>query len=574
MPSFNIAIDGPAGAGKSTIAKKVAAQLGFIYVDTGAMYRAMALYLTRQGLSPEQPGLRERIENLCGGAEISIEYQDGEQVVLLNGENVNAFLRTEEVSAMASVSSAVPEVRVQLVALQQKLASERSVVMDGRDIGTVVLPDAQVKVYLTASAEVRARRRYKENLAAAKAGAQKSADDLNPEKIRQDIEERDRRDMTRETSPLRQAEDAVPVDSSDMTIDQVAETILNLAAAALGRPLVYTAPSAGFCFGVEHAVDAVYQEIARRDAAGGADAAVSDAAPAPIHTFGPIIHNETVVEELQRRGVGIINTAEEARRQGGTVIIRSHGVPKETYDALLASGVRVVDTTCPFVKKIHEIVYRESRAGKHIVIIGNHGHAETEGTVGWCVPPEESDGTATQEAGTDREVSQKSGCVGEREAEPATAHDAAKRSNVTVIETEEEARCFDIDRSIPVCVVAQTTFHVSKFEKFVALLKSNGYNIDSNETICSATDERQTQARRLARQADVMIVIGSRGSSNTARLCEICRQECSRTYFIQTVEDLDLKLTGGEKVIGITAGASTPKKIIEEVQSNVRRTDF
>ena len=566
MSSFNIAIDGPAGAGKSTIAKKVAAQLGFIYVDTGAMYRAMALYLTRQGLSPEQSG--RKIGNLCGAAEISIEYRDGEQVVLLNGENVNAFLRTEEVSAMASVSSAVPEVRVRLVALQQKLASEHSVVMDGRDIGTVVLPDAQVKVYLTASAEVRARRRYKENLTAAKAGAQKSADDLNPEKIRQDIEERDRRDMTREISPLRQAEDAVLVDSSDMTIDQVAETILNLAAAALGRPVVYTAPSAGFCFGVEHAVDAVYQEIERRGAADGAGAS------APINTFGPIIHNETVVEELQRKGVGIINTAEEARQQGGTVIIRSHGVPKEIYDALMASGAEVVDTTCPFVKKIHEIVYRESRAGKHIVIIGNHGHAETEGTVGWCVPPEETAETAAREAGADGEGPQDAGQIGRWTTESGAAHDAAKRSNVTVIETVEEARCFDIDRSIPVCVVAQTTFHVSKFEKFVALLKSNGYNIDSNETICSATDERQTQARRLARQADVMIVIGSRGSSNTARLCEICRQECSRTYFIQTVEDLDLKLTGGEKVIGITAGASTPEKIIEEVQSNVRRTDF
>ena len=536
MSFFNIAIDGPAGAGKSTIAKKVAAQLGFIYVDTGAMYRAMALYLTRNGLSPEQPGLKERIEDLCGGAEISIEYRDGEQVVLLNGENVNSLLRTEAVSAMASVSSAVPEVRVRLVALQQKLAAQCDVVMDGRDIGTVVLPNAQVKVYLTASAEVRAQRRYKENLAAAKAGAQKSAEDLDPEKIRQDIEERDRRDMTRETSPLRQAEDAVLVDSSDMTIDRVAETILNLAAAALGRPKVYTAPSAGFCFGVEHAVDAVYQEIARRDAADGACAQAEDAAaseilmpdlpdggraPAPINTFGPIIHNETVVEELQRKGVGIIHTVEEARQQGGTVIIRSHGVSKEAFDALEASGVRVVDTTCPFVKKIHEIVYRESRAGKQIVIIGNHGHAETEGTVGWCVPPEETAGTAAMEAGADGESPQNAGQIGKWTTASGAAHDAAKRSNVTVIETEEEARCFDIDRSIPVCVVAQTTFHVSKFEKFVALLKSNGYNIDSNETICSATDERQTQARRLARQADVMIVIGSRGSSNTARLCEI-----------------------------------------------------
>ena len=554
--TFNIAIDGPAGAGKSTIAKKVARQLGFVYVDTGAMYRAMAVYLTRQGLEPGQARLEDRIRELCWGTDISIVYQSGEQVVILNGENVNPYLRTETVSAMASVSSAVPEVRVRLVALQQKLAAEQNVVMDGRDIGTVVLPEAQVKVYLTASVGVRARRRYKENVLAVKNGAQKSADDLNLEKIRADIADRDHRDMTRGTSPLKQADDAVLIDSSDMTIDAVAETILNLAAAALGRPRVITAASAGFCFGVEHAVDTVYREIAKRDKAG------SDS---PINTYGPIIHNETVVEELRSKGVGIINTVEEAQAQkGGTVIIRSHGVSKETYDGLCAGSAEVVDTTCTYVKRIHDIVHRAGAEGKHVVIIGNHGHAETEGTVGWCVTP--ADSLCGKAAGTPENP--------EKQPENGGSGPGGRRPAVTVIETEEEARNFTCDPDTPVCVVAQTTFNAAKFEKFVALLRANGYNIEANETICSATDERQGQARAIAKIADVMIVIGGLGSSNTARLYEICRQECARTYFIQTVEDLDLQLTGSEKVIGITAGASTPKKIIEEVQSNVRRTDF
>ena len=212
---FNIAIDGPAGAGKSTIAKNVAKELSFIYVDTGAMYRAMALYLHRNGISADDP---EKSAAGCGGADISIQYRDGEQVVLLAGENVNAWLRTEEVSAMASKSSAVPRVRERLLQLQQELAATQNVVMDGRDIGTVVLPDAQVKIYLTASVEVRAKRRYLEQKA--------KGEKVDLKEIEAEIAERDHRDMTREVAPLKLADDAVLVDSSDMTIDEVAQRIL------------------------------------------------------------------------------------------------------------------------------------------------------------------------------------------------------------------------------------------------------------------------------------------------------------------------------------------------------------
>lgn len=213
----NIAIDGPAGAGKSTVAKKVAKELSFVYVDTGAMYRAMALYLLRKGVNREDP---DEIGEACQNAEISIEYQNGEQIVLLDGENVNAHLRTEEVSAMASVSSAVPRVREKLLDLQRKLASTMSVVMDGRDIGTTILPDADVKIYLTASSLTRARRRYLEY--------QEKGEPCDLAEIQKTIEERDQRDMTREISPLCQAEDAVLVDSSELTIDETVEKILSV----------------------------------------------------------------------------------------------------------------------------------------------------------------------------------------------------------------------------------------------------------------------------------------------------------------------------------------------------------
>ena len=213
----NIAIDGPAGAGKSTIAKKVAKAVSAIYVDTGAMYRAMALHMIRNGIDPEDAAA---ISRQCQSADITIEYIDGEQAVILNGENVNAFLRREEVGNMASRSSTNPDVRRKLVELQQELARTRSVVMDGRDIGTVVLPDAPVKIYLTASVEVRAKRRFDE-LAAKGQPADYDA-------IFNEIRDRDYRDMHREIAPLKQAEDAVLVDTSDMTIDEVADRILEI----------------------------------------------------------------------------------------------------------------------------------------------------------------------------------------------------------------------------------------------------------------------------------------------------------------------------------------------------------
>lgn len=214
---MNIAIDGPAGAGKSTIAKIIAKKLGYIYVDTGAMYRAMAIHMLKNSIDKNDT---KAIADASALADVSIKYVDGEQRVILNGEDVTASLREEAVGNMASVSSAVPEVRTNLTNLQRKLARENDVVMDGRDIGTVVLPDAEVKVFLTASSKVRAKRRYDELI------AKNESADL--EAIEKDIIERDNRDMNRETAPLKQADDAVLVDSSDMTIEEVADKIASM----------------------------------------------------------------------------------------------------------------------------------------------------------------------------------------------------------------------------------------------------------------------------------------------------------------------------------------------------------
>ena len=214
---YNVAIDGPAGAGKSTIAKLVAKEKGYIYVDTGAMYRGLAIHFLDKGIQKEET---DKVIEACKDAEVTIAYEDGVQHVYLNGKDITARLRNEEVGNMASVTSAIPEVRKKLLELQQNLAKTQDVIMDGRDIGTCVLPHADVKIYLTASVETRAKRRYQELL--------EKGEDCNLEEIARDIEERDHRDMSRKIAPLKQAEDAVLVDSSDMTIEEVVKTIVNL----------------------------------------------------------------------------------------------------------------------------------------------------------------------------------------------------------------------------------------------------------------------------------------------------------------------------------------------------------
>ena len=277
---------------------------------------------------------------------------------------------------------------------------------------------------------------------------------------------------------------------------------------------VITAENAGFCFGVKRAVETVYEEAKKQQ---------------PVYTFGPIIHNDVVVRDLEKKGVRVIHSVEEAAKlTSGTVIIRSHGVSKETLEALKANtAIHVVDATCPFVQRIHDVIAEQSAAGRKIVIIGNKGHAEVEGHIGWS----------------------------SRGAE--------------VIETEEEARAFTCAPEEPLCIVAQTTFNAKKFEELVAILNERGYNKYVMNTICNATSIRQEEARRIASAVDIMIVIGGKNSSNSAKLFDICSKECDNTFFIETREDLELHLTGSETV-GITAGASTPNIIIEEVQSYVR----
>lgn len=279
---------------------------------------------------------------------------------------------------------------------------------------------------------------------------------------------------------------------------------------------IIKAESAGFCFGVKRAVDTVYK-------------CTETGTDEKIYTYGPIIHNEEVVKDMEKRGVRVIRSEEDlAALKEGTVIIRSHGVEKRVYEELEKKGIHIVDATCPFVKKIHKIVEKHSEQGDRIIIIGNPDHPEVQGIRGWAKSP------------------------------------------VSVIRNVEEAESFFCPADQKICIVAQTTFNYNKFKELVEIIEKKSYDVSVLNTICNATKERQTEAESIAESVDAMIVIGDKHSSNTQKLVEICRKACDNTYYIQTLDDLDLNQLGSVETVGITAGASTPNNIIEEVQNNVR----
>ena len=279
---------------------------------------------------------------------------------------------------------------------------------------------------------------------------------------------------------------------------------------------IITAKSAGFCFGVKRAVDKVYEEAQNSDV--------------PVYTFGPIIHNEEVVGDLEEKGVNAVSDINELKHMPkGTVVIRSHGVSKDIYDQIQSEGFKIVDATCPFVLKIHRFVKEYSEKGYHIIIIGNDSHPEVEGIKGWSNP-----------------------------------------QRTTVLQTKEEAVNFTLSSGQKACIVSQTTFNYNKFQELVEIIQKKGYDIIVLNTICNATEERQKEAADIAAKVEAMIVIGGRHSSNTQKLFEICKNECANTYYIQTLDDLDLTQFQSIDNVGITAGASTPNNIIEEVQKNVR----
>ena len=278
---------------------------------------------------------------------------------------------------------------------------------------------------------------------------------------------------------------------------------------------VTVAKTAGFCFGVKRAVEKVYEQIGKTEK--------------PIYTYGPIIHNEQVVGDLQEKGVEVIDTLEELKTiRDAVVVIRSHGVGKDVYDILKENGVEIVDATCPYVKKIHRIVEKQTAEGRRVLIVGSEDHPEVQGIKGW---------------GDER---------------------------TKVIENMDDFRRLELPEDEKLCIVSQTTFNYKKFQDLVEKISKTRYDITVLNTICNATQERQVEAMRIASQVDVMLVIGGKHSSNTQKLYDICRKECKNTYYIQTLGDFNPECISSVRSVGITAGASTPNNIIEEVHTKCK----
>lgn len=274
---------------------------------------------------------------------------------------------------------------------------------------------------------------------------------------------------------------------------------------------------AGFCFGAARAVEALEKSLQEK---------------IPIYTYGPILNNTTLVEDYEKMGARVVESVEELYNlPKGKVIIRAHGVPRKVYEGILDSGHEVLDATCPFVRRIQKIAEKQSALGDQIVVIGNPKHPEVEGIVGWS------------------------------------------QNGATVLENIEDVVKFVPKKDAKICIVSQTTFNFNKFQEFVEIFKKNSYNVNVINTICDATQVRQSEAYELSKKAEVMIVIGDTHSSNSKKLYEICKANCDNTFFVQVVEDIEGKLPKTSGLTGITAGASTPKYIIEEVQKYVRN-DF
>lgn len=280
---------------------------------------------------------------------------------------------------------------------------------------------------------------------------------------------------------------------------------------------IIKAKSAGFCFGVQKAVEKVYNEADKGNR---------------VYTLGPIIHNQEVIKDMKSKGVELIDDESlsefKSKDEKDTIIIRSHGISKKMYDLCKKSGSTIVDATCPFVKKIHRIVEKRANAGDIVIIIGTPTHPEVIGIKGWG------------------------------------------NEKTFAIENFEEFKKLNLSKDTNITIVAQTTYNYIKFKEILEKIKNLGYSINCFNTICNATHERQSEATNIAKNVDAMIVIGDKSSSNTSKLVEICKKECNNTIFIQTLADLDKKALEEVHSVGITAGASTPKHIIEEVQNNVR----
>jgi len=496
-----IAVDGPSGAGKSTVAKMLAKELGFDYLDTGALYRAVAYYLVKHGIQEEASDAAVT----AALRDVKIRFSGG--MVTVNGADVSHEIRSPEASHFASVFSARKPVRQFLFEIQRDTARHADIVAEGRDMTTVVFPDAYKKFYLDASVEERTRRRTLE--------LQAKGFEVNEEKTNLEIMERDARDAGRDIAPLKRAQDAVYIDSTGNDIMDVFRKMLEAvnAGGVAGREKgmkIVVARRAGFCFGVKRAID-IALDISEKDKEG-------------VYTLGPIIHNPQVIQQLKNRGVAPVETGEIDDAAVKTLIIRTHGIPCDLYDNISSRGFRIVDATCPFVKKAQDFARLLAENGYQVVILGDKDHPEVKGLVSF--------------AGSDVMVVGGAGPL------------SGLKSKVGV--------------------VVQTTQPVDALKRLLSAIVEQAREVKVYNTICNSTALRLKETEEMAGRVDVMVVVGGKNSANTTQLANLCCSRGVRTFHVETAQEIEAVWFDGIDTVGITAGASTPDWIIVDVENRIK----
>lgn len=496
MNKLIIAIDGPAASGKSTAAKLLAQKLGYVYLDTGAMYRACALAAKRTGISMDDEGA---LAELMKDIQLEISFTASENQIFLAGEDVSAEIRKPEISMLASSISRLKIVRERMVELQRRMGKEGGVILDGRDIGTVVFPDAELKFFLEAPVELRAQRRYQELLSKGQSAIY--------DEVISEMKQRDLQDSSRALAPLVAAEDAIIIDTADYGIDALAEELYRHYTQRIeGQKSIRLAPYSGFCFGVRRALQLAL------------DAAKEYG---KIYTLGELIHNPQVVEEMANKGV--IAAKDTTALQEAIVVIRSHGISKEQLEQLSAGNNTIIDATCPYVKRTHELIQKANEEGYPVIILGDPRHPEVIGIKSYG------------------------------------------DENTTLYEPGQELPAL---LGKKYCVISQTTQKLENLEALVNMLLPLCNDLKIYNSICLATTQRQNASETLAQESDLMIIVGGKNSSNTKMLANLCRKYCECLH-IETEDELEESLFKNKWRIGIAAGASTPENRIIAVYNKI-----
>lgn len=515
MRRINIALDGHSSCGKSTIAKALAKHLGYTYIDTGAMYRGVTLWTLREGLWHNGEPMISAIAERLGEVTIAFGQSADGQHLLLNGEDVEGEIRGMMVSNHVSPISTIPEVRRFLVAQQQAMAWDRGVVMDGRDVGTVVMPDAELKFFVTASAEERAQRRYLE--------LTRKGDKVSYDEILKNVIERDRIDSTRATDPLKQADDAILLDNTDLGLEEQQKLVEQIAERVIrgnesGEISVEIDSGSGFCFGVINAISKAEEELEQHG---------------HLYSLGDIVHNGEEVKRLSSRGLESISYEQLPELDQRRVLFRAHGEAPKVYNEAKRLGIEVVDATCPVVLTLQKRIrrkYEETKEqGMQIVIFGKKGHAEVNGLVG------QTDGKAI------------------------------------VIQSIEEAREM-IDQEKPVSLFSQTTMNSKHYAELIAFLEkwlAEGVPFESYDSICRQVANRVPEITEFAGGKDWVYFIAGQHSSNGRWLYETALRANLNCYFVSSADEVTEKLPSWVATVGICGATSTPMWQMQELKIRV-----